>query len=114
MRIKDELLRAAVLFGNGSTWKEICETVDSERLKNLEPVDIFHDLRDKSTESVQSMLEKTLRGEMDALDRRIDALESERQSNLRMARAMRGIIEETSDLRKEHKSYHCWIKRKKF
>ena len=109
LRIRDELLRAAVLFGSGSTWKEICETVDSERLKNLEPVDIFHDLRDKSTESVQSMLEKT-RGEMDALDRRIDALESERQSNLRMARAMRGVIEETSDLRKEHKSIVVGLK----
>ncbi len=109
LRIRDELLRAAVLFGGGSTWKEICETVDSERLKNLEPVDIFHDLRDKSTESVQSMLEKT-RGEMDALDRRIDALEVERQSNLRMARAMRGVIEETSDLRKEHKSIIVGLK----
>ena len=109
LRIRDELLRAAVLFGSGSTWKEICETVDSERLKNLEPVDIFHDLRDKSTESVQSMLEKT-RGEMDALDRRIDALEVERQSNLRMARAMRGVIEETSDLRKEHKAIIVGLK----
>ena len=109
LRIRDELLRAAVLFGSGSTWKEICETVDSERLKNLEPVDIFHDLRDKSTEVVQSMLEKT-RGEMDALDRRIDALEVERQSNLRMARAMRGVIEETSDLRKEHKAIIVGLK----
>ena len=109
LRIRDELLRAAVLFGSGSTWKEICKTVDSERLKNLEPVDIFHDLRDKSTEVVQSMLEKT-RGEMDALDRRIDALEVERQSNLRMARAMRGVIEETSDLRKEHKAIIVGLK----
>jgi len=109
LRIRNELLRAAVLFGNGSTWKEICETVEPERLKNLEPVDIFHDLRDKSTESVQSMLEKT-RGEMDALDRRIDALEVERQSNLRMARAMRGVIEETSDLRKEHKAIIIGLK----
>ena len=72
-------------------------------------MDIFHDLRDKSTESVQSMLEKT-RGEMDALDRRIDALEVERQSNLRMARAMRGVIEETSDLRKEHKAIIVGLK----
>ena len=109
LRIRNELLRAAVLFGNGSTWKEICETIEPERLKNLEPVDIFHDLRDKSTESVQSMLEKT-RGEMDALDRRIDALEVERQSNLRMARAMRGVIEETSDLRKEHKAIIVGLK----
>ncbi len=109
LRIRNELLRAAVLFGNGSTWKEICETVDSERLKNLEPMDIFHDLRDKTTESVQNMLEKT-RGEMDALDRRIDALEIERQSNLRMAKAMRGVIEETSDLRKEHKAIIVGLK----
>ena len=109
LRIRNELLRAAVLFGNGSTWKEICETIEPERLKNLEPVDIFHDLRDKSTELVQSMLEKT-RGEMDALDRRIDALEVERQSNLRMARAMRGVIEETSDLRKEHKAIIVGLK----
>ncbi|MAX45321.1 MAG: hypothetical protein CMB24_00815 [Euryarchaeota archaeon] len=109
LRIRNELLRAAVLFGNGSTWKEICETIEPERLKNLEPVDIFHDLRDKSTESVESMLEKT-RGEMDALDRRIDALEVERQSNLRMARAMRGVIEETSDLRKEHKAIIVGLK----
>ena len=47
---------------------------------------------------------------MDALDRRIDALEVERQSNLRMARAMRGVIEETSDLRKEHKAIIVGLK----
>ena len=109
LRIRNELLRAAVMFGNGSTWKEICETVDSERLKDLEPMDIFHDLRDKTKDTVQNMLEKT-RAEMDALDRRIDALEVERQSNLRMAKAMRGVIEETSDLRKEHKAIIVGLK----
>ena len=40
---------------------------------------------------------------MDAVDRRIDALESERQSTLRMAKAMRGVIEETADLKKSTK-----------
>ncbi len=103
LRIRNELLRAAVMFGNGSTWKDMCETIDADRLKHLEPTDLFQDLRDKSDDIVQNMLEKT-RSEMDALDKRIDALEAERQSNLRMARAMRGVIEETSDLRKEHKA----------
>ena len=109
LQIRNELLRAAVMFGNGSTWKEICETVDGERLKNLEPADLFHDLRDKADNVVQNMLDKT-RAEMDALDKRIDALESERESNLRMARAMRGVIEETSDLRKEHKAVIVGLK----
>ena len=103
LRIRNELLRAAILFGNESTWKEICETIEPERLKDIGPVDIFHDLRDKSDDLVKNMLEKT-KAEMDSVDKLIDALESERQSTLRMAKAMRGVIEETSDLRKEHKA----------
>ena len=109
LRIRNELLRAAMLFGSGSTWKEICETVDAERLKGMEPQDIFHDLRDKNDDLVKNMLEKT-KAEMDAVDRRIDALESERQSTLRMAKAMRGVIEETADLRKEHKAIITGLK----
>ena len=109
LRIRNELLRAAMLFGSGSTWKEICETVDAERLKDMEPQDIFHDLRDKNDDLVKNMLEKT-KAEMDAVDRRIDALESERQSTLRMAKAMRGVIEETADLRKEHKAIITGLK----
>ena len=111
LRIRNELLRAAVLIGNGSTWKEICETVDPDRLKDLEPTDIFHDLRGKSDDLVKNMLEKT-KAEMDSLHKRIDALETERHSTLRMAKAMRGVIEETSDLRKEHKSIINGLKKR--
>mgnify|MGYP003312320663 FL=1 len=78
-------------------------------LKHIEPSDIFHDLRDKSDDLVKNMLEKT-RAEMDSLDKRIDALEAERHSTLRMAKAMRGVIEETADLRKEHKSIIIGLK----
>lgn len=109
LRIKNELIRAAILFGNGSTWKEICETVDASRLQHMEPADLFHDLRDKPDNLVQNMIEKT-KAEMDSVDRRIDALESERQSTLRMAKAMRGVIEETADLRKEHKAIIIGLK----
>ena len=61
LRIRNELLRAAMLFGSGSTWKEICETVDAERLKVWEPQDIFHDLRDKNDDLVKNMLENQSR-----------------------------------------------------
>tara|TARA_B100000767_G_scaffold274841_1_gene309214 strand:+ start:2135 stop:4225 length:2091 start_codon:yes stop_codon:yes gene_type:complete len=103
LRIRDELLRTAKLFGDGSSWKEICNTIEPDRLKDMEPADLFHDLRDKSDEVVKGMLEKTT-AEISALEKRVEALDSERQSNIRMAKAMRGVIDETSDLRKEHKA----------
>ena len=101
MRIRDELIRAATMFSNGAKWKEICSTLDPERLSNLEPDDLFHDLRTKSDDDVKNMRDKVA-GELDGLEMRIQALEDERQATIRMAKAMRGIIEETSGLRKEH------------
>ncbi len=103
LKIRDELIRATKMFGDGETWKAICETIEPDRLKDMEPADIFHDLRDKSDDVVKSMLEKT-NAEMSALEKRVEAVDAERKSNIRMAKAMRGVIEETSDLRKEHKS----------
>jgi DNA polymerase sigma len=103
LKIRDELLRAAKLFGDGTSWKMICETIEPDRLQNMEPADIFHDLRDKSDDFVKEMLGKT-KIEMSEVEKVVEALDSERQSNVRMAKAMRGVIEETSDLRKEHKS----------
>ena len=103
LKIRDELIRATKMFGDGESWKAICETIEPDRLKDMEPADIFHDLRDKSDDVVKSMLEKT-NAEMSALEKRDEAVDAERKSNIRMAKAMRGVIEETSDLRKEHKS----------
>ena len=103
LKIRDELIRATKMFGDGETWKAICETIEPDRLKDMEPADIFHDLRDKADDVVKSMLEKT-NAEMSALEKRVEAVDAERKSNIRMAKAMRGVIEETSDLRKEHKS----------
>ena len=111
LKIRDELLRAAVMFGKGSTWKEICQTVDPDRMKNLQPEDLFHDLRNKSDNDVKNMLTK-VKGEMEALTIRVDALESERKSAIRMAKAMRGVIEETADLRKEHKAVITGLKQR--
>jgi DNA polymerase sigma len=103
MRIRDELIRAGIMLASGTKWSEICTTVDPERLSNLEPDDLFHDLRTISDDEVKNMRDKVA-GELDGLEMRIQALEDERQNSIRMAKAMRGVIEETSDLRKEHKT----------
>jgi hypothetical protein len=109
LKIRDELLRAAKLMSEGTKWKDICGTVNPERLKDMEPEDLFHDLRDKSDGIVKGMLDKT-KAEIDALEKRIEALDAERNSTVRMARAMRGVIDETSDLRKEHKAIIIGLK----
>ena len=101
--IRSELLRAARMFGEGKTWKDICETVDPERLAGMEPSDIFADLRTISDDKVKQMREKA-QAENVAMETRVNALEAERNNSIRMAKAMRGVIEETSDLRKEHKA----------
>lgn len=103
LRIKDELIRTARLFGEGSTWKEICTTIEGERLINLEPEDLFHDLRTLPDHSVKQ-LRDNLSGEMEAVETRIVALEDEKNSSMKMANAMRGVVKETSGIKKEHKS----------
>jgi hypothetical protein len=69
----------------------------------MEPEDLFHDLRKLPDHSVKQMREK-VSAEMEGLEIRISALEEEKKSSIRMANAMRGVIDETSELRKEHKS----------
>ena len=102
LAIRDELLRAARMISEGKPFTEICEVILPERFKNEQPEDLFHDLRTQKEHEVKSKLDN-ITSEIDTLTTRIDALESERASAIRMARAMRGIIEETGDIRKKHK-----------
>lgn len=103
LSILDELLRATKMWGEGSSWKEICETVDPERLAAMEPEDLFHDLRKLPDHSVKQMREK-VSAELESIEIRISALDEEKKSSIRMANAMRGVVDETSELRKEHKT----------
>jgi len=103
LSILNELLRAARMVGEGRKWKEICETVNPERLASMEPDDLFHDLRKLPDHSVKQMREK-VSAEIEGLETRISALEEEKKSSIRMANAMRGVVDETSELRKEHKT----------
>ena len=102
LTIRDELLRAARMVAEGKPFAKICEVVRPERFKNEQPEDLFHDLRTLKEHEIQSKLDN-ITSEIDTLTTRMDALENERASAIRMARAMRGIIEETGDIRKKHK-----------
>ena len=102
LTIRNELLRAARMISEGKEFSEICKVVRPERFKNQQPEDLFHDLRTLKDHEVKGKLD-SINSEIETLTTRMDALENERASAIRMARAMRGIIEETGDIRKKHK-----------
>ncbi|MEL0101030.1 MAG: nucleotidyltransferase domain-containing protein, partial [Euryarchaeota archaeon] len=109
LKILNEILRARTEIGNGLNWSKLCETVDPERLADLEPEDLFHDIRNLPIKDVEN--KKTIiQGEINALETKIKAFEQEKSTAIRLANAMKGIIEETSDIRSEHKSIHLGLK----
>jgi len=109
LQILNEILRARVEIGNGLSWSKLCETVEPERLADLEPEDLFHDLRNLPIKDVENKRTK-IQGEINALETKIKAFEEEKSVSIRLANAMKGIIEETSDIRSEHKSIHIGLK----
>ena len=109
LSILNEILRVRFEISNGTSWDEICETINPERLADLEPEDLFHDLRNLSSSDVDNMKSK-VQGELNGLETKIKALEEEKSVAIRLANAMKGVLEETSDIRSEHKSIHIGLK----
>ncbi|MBT60504.1 MAG: hypothetical protein CMA63_02980 [Euryarchaeota archaeon] len=101
--IQEELFSFWIGLNEGKSWKALCETKNPERFKHLEEKDLFEDLRQKPRAEVDTMLAETIKQLAD-LEERISVLEEERHNNIRISRALRGLIEETSDLRNEHRT----------
>ncbi|MDP6869400.1 MAG: nucleotidyltransferase domain-containing protein [Candidatus Poseidoniaceae archaeon] len=111
LSIKNELIRAVRMFNEGASWESICDTVSPERLEHLEPADLFHDLRTQDMESIRKNREEISK-ELKSNEELIVALEEEKQSCIKMSKAMRGVIDETSGLRKEHKAVVVELKKR--
>ena len=90
------------MLSEGKSFDEICETVEPQRFEPKSPDDLFEDLRNLKPHEVKILHENIL-DDLSVVTKRIETLESERSSAIRMAKAMRGIIEETGDIRKKHK-----------
>lgn len=98
--IQEEFIRACIAMGDGKRWDSIVEAKNPERFAPVEEFDLFEDLRKKSTGEVAELLKENATA-MEALDERMGALIEERKHNVRMSRALRGTIEDTTDLRNE-------------
>jgi DNA polymerase sigma len=100
MDIQEEFLRACIALGSGERWNLIVEAKHPERFVPVEEFDLFADLRGKTSEEVAALVKENAAA-IEGLDERMTALIEERQSNVRMSKALRGTIEDTTDLRNE-------------
>lgn len=101
--VQEELFSFWIGLNEGKSWSELCGVKNPERFKHQEERDLFEDLREKPRAEVDKMLSET-NAQLAEIENRIEALEDERKNNIRISRALRGLIEETSDLRNEHRN----------
>jgi len=98
----ENLTRAVQMINSGTSWEDLCEIVNPERLQTKKNEDLFADLRGVKEHEIAKRLED-LNTQKELMEKRLKALEDERTNSIRLANAMRGIVEETSSIRKEHK-----------
>lgn len=103
MDIQEELFRFWIGINEGKSFSELCELKNPERIQEMEEKDLFEDLRKLPKSDIDKMLKETESQHSD-LEIRIEALHQERKNNIQISQALRGHFEETSGLRKEHRT----------
>ena len=101
--IQEELFRFWVGLTEGKTLDQLCELKNPERIQVIEEKDLFEDLRLLPKSAIDTMLEENAVQHSD-LEERIEALHEERKTNIKISQALRGLFEETSGLRNEHRT----------
>ncbi len=101
--IQEELFRFWIGINEGKTLEELCELKNPERIQVVEEKDLFEDLRQLKKEDIERMLNENAT-EYAEKEELMTALQTERQNNIKISQALRGHMEETSGLRKEHRA----------
>ena len=103
MDIQEELFRFWIGINEGKSFSELCELKNPDRIQEKEEKDLFEDLRKTPKTEIDKMLKENA-VQQSNLEERIEALQAERKNNIQISQALRGHIEETSGLRKEHRT----------
>ena len=101
--IQEELFRFWIGLNEGKSLDQLCELKNPERIQVIEEKDLFEDLRTLPKSTIDTMLKENAVQHSD-LEERIEALHGERQNNIKISQALRGLFEETSGLRNEHRT----------
>ena len=100
--IQEELFRFWLELNQGKNWNELCQLKNPERFPVVEEKDLFEDLRTLAKADFELKV-KANSEQLTDLEGRIEMLQQERQKNIKISQALRGLFEETSDLRNEHR-----------
>ena len=101
--IQEELFRFWIGLNEGKSLDQLCELKNPERIQVIEEKDLFEDLRKLSKSAIDTLLKENEVQHSD-LEERIEVLHQERQNNIKISQALRGLFEETSGLRNEHRT----------
>lgn len=101
--IQEELFRFWIGLNEGKSLDQLCELKNPERIQVIEEKDLFEDLRKLPKSTIDTMLKENGVQYLD-LEERIEVLHQERQNNIKISQALRGLFEETSGLRNEHRT----------
>ena len=101
--IQEELFRFWIGLNEGKSLEQLCELKNPERIQVIEEKDLFEDLRKLSKSAIDTLLKEN-EVQYSDLEERIEVLHQERQNNIKISQALRGLFEETSGLRNEHRT----------
>lgn len=107
--IKDELLRALSLIAKNDNYSSICELKSPEKFSIFEKKDIFEDLRGVDKHVLENK-KQALENELKSVEGRIESARSERNQALKMSKAVKGVIDATSEMSKEAKEIVALLK----
>ena len=100
--IKNEILRALELISKNENYSSICEIKSPEKFSMFEKKDLFEDLRNEQRHVLESKKDSLLQ-ELKAVDNRLENAKEERNRALRLSKAVKGVIEATSEMSKDAK-----------
>ena len=101
--IQEELFRFWIGLNEGKSLDQLCELKNPERIQVIEEKDLFEDLRKLPKSAIDTLLKEN-EVQYSDLEERIEVLHQERQNNIKISQALRGLFEETSGLRNEHRT----------
>ena len=107
--IKNELLRALSLISKNDNYSSICELKSPDKFSIFERKDIFEDLRNVERHVLENK-KQSLETELKSVEKRVESARNERSQALKMSKAVKGVIEATSEMSKEAKEVVALLK----
>ena len=100
--IRDEILRVLDMISKNENYSSICELKSPEKFSMFEKKDLFEDLRNEERHVLESKKDSLMQ-ELKAVESRLESAKEERNRALKLSKAVKGVIDATSEMSKDAK-----------